>query len=86
MSLLLLSFVKIKASLHMAAISGLTVFIFALSMHFTKNLNAVIAVLIFLNGLLASSRLHLKAHNKSELIFGFFLGAIPHFILMGYWV
>ena len=83
---LILSYLNYKASLHAAAISGLTMFIAALSIHLQLNLIILISFLIFSNGLVASSRLHLKAHNTLELLIGFIIGLAPQFMMMVYWV
>ena len=83
---LILSFLNYKASLHAAAISGLTMFIAALSIHLQLNLIILISLLIFCNGLVASSRLHLKAHTTIELLIGFLIGLAPQFMMMVYWV
>jgi len=83
---LILSYFNYKASLHSAAISGLTMFIIALSIHLQLNLILLIGFLILTNGLVATSRLHLKAHNTLELLIGFIVGLVPQFIMMIYWV
>jgi len=83
---LILSCLNYKASLHTAAISGLTMFIIALSIHLQLNLIIEIGFLILINGLVATSRLHLKAHTNSELIIGFITGSLPQFMMMIYWV
>jgi hypothetical protein len=85
-SFLILSYLNYKASLHAAAISGLTMFFITLSIHFQLNLIFGIGLLILINGLVATSRLHLKAHNSLELIIGFLLGLIPQLMMMIYWV
>jgi len=41
----------------------------------------IIILLIFLSGILASSRLYLKAHTPIELLIGFFLGFTSQFLL-----
>jgi len=83
---LILSCLNFKASLHTAAISGLTMFIIALSIHLQLNLIIGIGALILTNGLVATSRLHLKAHSSLELIIGFTIGLAPQFMMMTYWV
>ena len=83
---LILLFANVKASLHMIAISSLTVFVIGLSMHFQIQLTLVIALLILLNGLVASSRLEMKAHTNKELIIGFILGAVPQLLLLVLWL
>lgn len=86
MSFLLFSLMNYKASLHAGAISGLTCYTAFLSIHFQEKTVILIGVLLLINGLVATSRLHLKAHTKTELIIGFFMGVIPQFIMMVYWV
>jgi len=77
---------KMKASLHMMAISGLTAYIILLSVHFSINLLIAIGLFFIINGWIASSRLHTRSHTQIELIIGFFLGVIPQFILLSYWL
>ncbi|MEP1490503.1 MAG: hypothetical protein ABJL44_12300 [Algibacter sp.] len=83
---LVLAFIKFKASIHMLSISGLFMFFVALSIHFSININNVIALVCILMGLIATSRLHLNAHTYKELIMGFFIGLIPQLILVPNWL
>lgn len=83
---LILLFTNVKASLHMIAISSLTVFIIELSMHLKIQSTFIIATMILLNGFVASSRLEMKAHTKKELILGFTLGALPQLLLLILWL
>src|SRR5690606_16506456 len=71
---LLMSLIKIRVSLHMMGISGLTAFVIGLSLHNHVNALNTIAFLVLLNGVIASSRLKMKAHTVDELIVGFFCG------------
>ena len=83
---LLLLFFKIKASLHLVAISALTIFVIGLSIHNqTRNIN-VIAFLVLMNGIVASSRLEMNAHTPKELVIGFLLGIIPQLLLLHFWL
>ncbi|CAM2828932.1 hypothetical protein SAMN05444355_11143 [Flavobacterium frigoris] len=83
---LLFLFVKTKVSLHMMGISALTIFVFGLSLHYhTQNIFAI-TFLILINGLVASSRLVMKAHTFKELIIGLFLGSIPQMLLLYLWL
>jgi hypothetical protein len=83
---LVLLFFKTKASLHMFAISGLTVFIIELSLH-NQVLNSYwIAFLVLMNGVVASSRLEMKAHTPRELLIGFIWGITPQLFLLPYWL
>ena len=83
---LVLVLLKYKVSLHQMGISGLTLFIIALSVHFNKNYLFEIAFLFFTNGWVASSRLHTNSHTITELITGFFLGVIPQLIVLNHWL
>lgn len=83
---LVLLFFRTKASLHLVAISALTVFIIGLSIHNqTRNIN-LIAFLVLMNGVVASSRLEMKAHTPKELVVGFLLGVIPQLLLLHLWL
>ncbi len=77
---------NIKASIHMIGISGVTMFTIALSIHFGMNLTLLIAGLMIANGLVASSRLHCKAHTNLELVLGFLIGVIPQLTLVNFWL
>jgi hypothetical protein len=83
---LILLYLSIKASLHMAAISAFTIFVIGLSMHNqTRNINAI-AFLLLMNGFVASSRLEMNAHTTKELVIGMLLGTIPQMLLLGFWL
>lgn len=75
-----------KASLHMIGISALTFFTMGLSIHFHINLIFSIALLIFSNGLIASSRLAMKAHTYEELLLGAIAGIIPQVVAGYFWI
>ena len=77
---------KFKASLHMIGISGVLLFIVGLSIHFNNNLLGLISLLVIATGATATSRLEAKAHTPIELIVGFFIGAIPQFMVFAYWL
>ena len=83
---LVLLFFRTKASLHMVAISALTIFSVGLSIHNqTQNIN-LIAFLVIMNGFVASSRLEMNAHTPKELAIGFLLGIIPQLLLLRFWL
>ena len=86
LSCLFMAIFKLKPSIHMIAISGLFMFIIVLSIQFSINVNGILALTSIAVGAVATSRLHLKAHNYKELIFGAFLGAIPQLILVNIWL
>jgi len=83
---LILLFFKTKASLHMVAISALTIFVIGLSIHNqTRDMNTI-AFLVFINGVVASSRLEMNAHTPKELVIGFLLGVIPQVLFFRFWL
>lgn len=83
---LLLLFFKIKASLHMMTISALTLFVVGLCLDLQVQNIVGFTLLILLNGLIALSRLEMKAHTMKELIIGFLLGIIPQIALWFLWL
>lgn len=83
---LILSFLKTKASLHMMGISSLTVFVMGISLHYQIQNIFLIALLILMNGFVASSRLEMKAHTPTELIIGLLLGSISQLLLLYLWL
>lgn len=83
---LLLVFYKRKISLHMLGIASLTVFCISCLIHFgIKNVYFVVALLLC-NGLIASSRLEMKAHTTTELTLGYLIGLIPQLLLLLFWL
>ena len=78
---LILVFFKVKASMHMMGISGLVMFLVVLSRTYQVNITFALSILIFMIGLVATSRLFLKAHTFTELILGFFIGWIPQLVV-----
>jgi hypothetical protein len=83
---LLLTFFKVKASLHMVGISALTAFVTGLSYHAAVNAINSIGLLVFLNGVVATSRLEMKAHSGKELVIGFCVGLLPQLALWYFWL
>ena len=81
-----LLFAKIKASIHMIGLCALTFFIIGLSMHNQLNIIYIIAMLFLLIGLVASSRLYMKAHSMSELIIGIAIGILPQIASWYFWL
>ncbi|MFY0631784.1 MAG: hypothetical protein JXR05_15570 [Flavobacteriaceae bacterium] len=72
---------RLKSSLHLVSMGNAIAFFLILSITHSINLLPVIMVLILLSGLLASSRLYLKAHSPLELVLGFFIGFASQIIL-----
>lgn len=81
-----LLYCRIKASLHQLGIAGLLFFVILFSVKNATNYTTLISVLIITNGLIASSRLKLKAHSCSELLIGAMLGIIAQLVLAPLWV
>ena len=86
MACFVLAIFKVKASIHMIAASGFFMFAIALGIHYKININGTIALMMIILGAIATSRLHLKAHNNPELIIGVFTGVFPQLIFLNYWL
>ena len=86
MSALILVFFKVKASLHQMGVSGVTMFLIALSAHFQINMLLWVCFFFIANGWVDSSRLHTKSHTYPELIIGFFIGLVPQLLLVNFWL
>tara|TARA_R110002073_G_scaffold40547_6_gene115408 strand:+ start:71884 stop:72498 length:615 start_codon:yes stop_codon:yes gene_type:complete len=76
----LLFFTKLKTSLHSLSIAGLIGFLGVISFQFKLNLLFVIILLFLIFGIVAVSRLKLKAHSMVEIYLGFFIGALPQIL------
>ncbi len=72
---------KVKTSLHTLAIGGLTGFVILISYHFKIQILIIISTLFIVFGLIAYSRLKLKAHSNLEIYLGFILGVTTQFIV-----
>ena len=77
---------NIKASLHQMGVAVVPFFLIGLSVHFSENYLFAIGLFFFINGWVASSRLATKSHSISELIIGFFIGALPQVVMLKYWL
>ena len=80
------SLFKIKASLHMMAISGLTIFIIGLNIHLQMQNPYWGAFLILMTGVVASSRLEMEAHTPKELMIGLLMGVLPQVLFLYLWL
>lgn len=83
---LILSLFKIKASLHMMAISGLAIFVIGLNIHLKMQNPYWTALLILLTGIVGSSRLEMQAHTNKELIIGLLAGVLPQILFLYLWL
>lgn len=86
MTALLMVLLRIKVSLHMLGLGGITTFLILLSIHFNLSLVFTISFMIAITGLTASSRLHHKAHNTFELTIGLLLGILPQIAASFFWL
>jgi len=84
-TLILLLF-KIKSSMHLLGIGSLFMFLINLSIHFEINITLALSFCIFAIGLVATSRLYLKAHTKAEIFIGFCIGLISQLLTVKYWL
>jgi len=72
---------RLKTSLHLLSLGIAVGFFLLLSTHYLISFLPVILILILISGLLASSRLYLKAHTPKEVYLGFLLGLISPFVI-----
>lgn len=73
--------VKLKSSLHLVSMGNMIGFFLIMTNINSLSMLPIIILLILLSGILASSRLYLKAHTPVELLIGFSLGIVCQFIL-----
>ncbi|MFN4233705.1 MAG: phosphatase PAP2 family protein [Bacteroidia bacterium] len=71
-----------KISAHMVGIGGLLGAIMGISIRFKTDMLIFIMFLIFISGLVASSRLRLNAHNPLQVFIGFLIGFLSEFLLI----
>ena len=79
LSLYILLYIKLKASIHLLSLGLATGFLMLLSYKYGQSFLLIIILHIFLAGLLGSARLKLNAHKPIEIYTGFFLGIIASF-------
>ena len=72
---------KLKTSLHLLSIGSALGFFLVLQTIHNISITPLIAVFFLLAGVLASARLHLKAHTPTEVYLGFFMGIVFQFIV-----
>jgi hypothetical protein len=70
----------------MIALSTLTFFVIGMSMHHELNIIYTIASLFLITGIVASSRLAMKAHTMKELAIGYVVGMVPQMVLFWFWL
>ena len=70
----------------MIALSALTFFVVALSLHYLQNEVGYICFLFIITGFVASSRLAMQAHTPKELLVGYLVGMLPQIGLWYFWL
>lgn len=83
---LILLFLKFKSSMHLMGMGSLFMFLVSLSIHFETNITIALSLFILATGLVATSRLYLIAHQKSEIIIGFLIGVLSQLFTIKYWL
>lgn len=83
---LVLLLLKFKASLHLIGVGGLLMYLINLSIHFEVNVVIAISVFTLVIGLVATSRLYLRAHTKSELVVGLVIGLLSQLLTVKFWL
>ena len=72
-----------KISLHTAAIGGLIGFLLYFSYHFKINVILLLVAFFMISGIIATSRLELKAHTMSEVVIGYIIGITSQLTIFG---
>ncbi|OYU84785.1 MAG: hypothetical protein CFE24_04810 [Flavobacterium sp. BFFFF2] len=80
------AFFKLKPSLHVLGVAGLLTYLIGLGIHNQLNVSSLVALLLFIIGGVASSRLQMKAHTPKELIMGFVIGFTPGLFFYYFWL
>jgi len=70
----------------MLAISGFTIFVIGLNIHLQMQNPYWSALLILLSGVVASSRLEMKAHTSREILIGLAIGIMPQLLFLFLWL
>ncbi|WP_029271636.1 MULTISPECIES: hypothetical protein [unclassified Flavobacterium] len=83
---LICSLFKIKASLHMLAISSFAIFVIGLNVHLQMKNPYWPAFLILMTGVVASSRLEMNAHTAKEIMLGLLIGVLPQVLFLYLWL
>lgn len=85
-AILLLVFTRIKASIHLMGMGSILIYLIGLSIHFEVNITFAVALFTLMTGLVATSRLFMKAHSKVELLLGFLIGSCAQLFVLKYWL
>ncbi|MHB0754739.1 hypothetical protein [Polaribacter sp. M15] len=77
----ILFFFKIKASIHLLSTGISAGFFMVLGHNYSQSYLIIIIIVFLLSGVIASARLHLKAHTHKEIYIGFFVGMLTPIVL-----
>ena len=86
LSCFLLVLLNYKASLHMLGMGSFLMFLVNLSIHFEINITIALSFFVLASGLVATSRLYLRAHSRMEVVIGFLLGAVSQLLTVSFWL
>lgn len=88
MVVLILLFItfRFKISLHLSALGGICGLILVISVFYHRDLFFFLSISLLISGLVASSRLLLKAHNLKEIFSGYFVGFFVTFLIVLYFI
>ena len=86
LSCFLLVLLNYKASLHMLGMGSLLMFLVNLSIHFEINITIALSFFVLATGLVATSRLYLRAHSRMQVVIGFLLGAVSQLLTVSFWL
>lgn len=83
---LVLVYFNFKSSLHMTGIGSLFMYLVCLSIHFERNITIALSITMLAIGLVATSRLYFKAHEKKELVVGLLVGLLSQLFTVKFWL
>lgn len=83
---LILLFLNFKSSMHLMGMGSLLMFVISLSVHFEINISMAISTIILAIGIVATSRLYLKAHNRTEVLIGLIIGLASQLLTIRFWL
>lgn len=78
----ILFFIKLKVSIHLLSMGIATSFFLILNNLYSINFLWVVLITILLSGIVASARLHLRAHTNLEVYLGFSFGIFLPILLL----
>ena len=86
LSAFLLLLMNYKISLHMLGLGCLLMFLICLSIHFEINITIALSAVVLVTGMVATARLYLRAHSRSEVLIGLFIGILSQLLTVTFWL